>query len=252
MKKSKESLRKKVDVFVMTRIGRLLVNRGERPKGPKVVIIIILSITGVVRSIKNRKQIIAKYWDVWDLRQLKDCQFGLNLFWGNGTSWETNGKMYLFAFFGVDLKFAVSIWAYFPLNHHSIQQTALHTPQTLVLHLQDYLTFSSSLALIFDQLELSCQTQLHGSKLKKWIEANLINWVYITTNHILLMLKGIVETKKKILCFDISFTRRQCIWKQGLGNISSCEIFAAIPAFVGGLKKFVCFQVFWEILFNVR
>ena len=61
MKKSKESLRKKVDVFVMTRIGRLLVNRGERPKGPKVVIIIILSITGVVRSIKNRKQIIAKY-----------------------------------------------------------------------------------------------------------------------------------------------------------------------------------------------
>ena len=167
MKKSKESLRKKVDVFVMTRIGRLLVNRGERPKGPKVVIIIILSITGVVRSIKNRKQIIAKYWDVSDLRQLKDCQFGLNLFWGNGTSWETNGKMYLFAFFGVDLKFAVSIWAYFPLNHHSIQQTALHTPQTLMLHLQDYLTFSSSLALIFDQLELSCQTQLHGSKLKK-------------------------------------------------------------------------------------
>ena len=199
MKKSKESLRKKVDVFVMTRIGRLLVNRGERPKGPKVVIIIILSITGVVRSIKNRKQIIAKYWDVSDLRQLKDCQFGLNLFWGNGTSWETNGKMYLFAFFGVDLKFAVSIWAYFPLNHHSIQQTALHTPQTLVRNLQDYLIFSSSLALIFDQLELSCQTQLHGSKLKKWIEANLINWVYITTNHILLMLKGIVETKKENL-----------------------------------------------------
>ena len=199
MKKSKESLRKKVDVFVMTRIGRLLVNRGERPKGPKVVIIIILSITGVVRSIKNRKQIIAKYWDVSDLRQLKDCQFGLNLFWGNGTSWETNGKMYLFAFFGVDLKFAVSIWAYFPLNHHSIQQTALHTPQTLVRNLQDYLIFSSSLALIFDQLELSCQTQLHGSKLKKWTEANLINWVYITTNHILLMLKGIVETKKENL-----------------------------------------------------
>ena len=100
---------------------------------------------------------------IWDFRYLQVCQFSLNLFWDNAVSWETNGKMYLFAFLGVDLKFAVSVWAYFRLNHHRIQQTALHR---LVLYLQEYLDFHSSHP---GQSNLH-QIQFYGSNLDKWID----------------------------------------------------------------------------------
>ena len=94
--------------------------------------------------------------------------------------------MYLFAFLGVDLKFAVSVWAYFRLNHHRIQQTALHS---LVLYLQENLDFYSSHPFLsFVTIQVYIRSSSMGQTRKnEWTEST----------GFLLLLKDIVEMKKK-------------------------------------------------------
>ena len=161
--------------------------------------------------------------------------------------------MYLFAFFEVDLKFAVSVWAFFRLNHHHIQQTALHT---LCCRFKEYWVALLS-RIIPIILEFFLRKHFHS--FHPWL--SFVTSLYQTLKQLnevfeflspwqptyWCCLKRSLIQRKRSFCLRISITScRCCIAKpQCPRNISRWEIFAAIPAFVHS-------PVFRELLFNKR
>ena len=130
--------------------------------------------------------------------------------------------MYLFAFLGVDLKFAVPFGHIFTSITTAFNRQPLHR---FVLYLQEHLNFHF-LVLFFHLRQVKFSPdQVPCVKPGKINRLKPILLTEIPSS----AAQRDCSDEKEMLCFGISFTVANALQP----NVSPCEIVAAIPAFVG-------------------